>query len=158
MDTALTYFCQTVCEYSQRLANGSILRDTVDSFKMAKREWSRDEIEEIIVEYEGRPSLWDVCSPEYRDRNKKIEAWTTLAVKLDREIGEVQRKIHNLRNQFCQELKKSCEAKSGQATAQTSKSKWPYFDSLKFIQGAVAARKSSGNLVCTDLYNQIHFI
>ena len=73
--------------------------------KMAKREWSRDEIEEIIVEYEGRPSLWDVCSPEYRDRNKKTEAWTTLAVKLDREIGEVQRKIHNLRNQFCQEFK-----------------------------------------------------
>ena len=145
----MPYFSQTVCEYSQRLANGSILRETVDSFKMAKQEWSRVDIEEMIVEYEGRPSLWDVCSPEYRDRNKKTEAWKTLAVKLDREIGEVQRKIHNLRNQFCQELKKSGETKSGQATAQTSKSRWPYFDSLKFIKGAVAARKYTGNLVCT---------
>ena len=114
---------------------------------MAKQEWSRVDIEEMIVEYEGRPSLWDVSSPEYRDRNKKTEAWKTLAVKLDREIGEVQRKIHNLRNQFCQELKKSGETNSGQATAQTSKSRWPYFDSLKFIKGAVAARKSTGNLV-----------
>ena len=96
----MTYFSQTVCEYFQRLANGSILRETVDSFKMAKQEWSRVDIEEMIVEYKGRPSLWDVCSPEYRDRNKKTEAWKTLAVKLDREIGEVQRKIHNLRNQL----------------------------------------------------------
>ena len=147
----------SVRQYSQRLANGSILQETVDSFKMAKREWSRIGIWEMIVEYEGRPSLWDVCSPEYRDRNKQTEAWKTLAVglKLDRDIGEVQRKIHNLRNLFCQELKKSSETKSGQATAQTCKSRWPYFDSLKFIQGAVATRKSTGNLVCTDLITYI---
>ena len=91
-------------------------------------------------------------------QKQKTEAWTTLAVKLDREISEVQRKIHNLRNQFCQELKKSGETTSGQATAQTCKSRWPYFNSLKFIKGAVAARKSTGNLVYTDLYNHIHFI
>ena len=78
----------------------------------------------------------------------KDRSLDNLSGKLDREFGEVQRKIHNLRNQFCQELKKSDETKSGQATAQTCKSRRPYFDSLKFVNGAVVARKSTGNLVC----------
>ena len=80
-----------------------------------------------------------------KQENRSLD---NLSGKLDREFGEVQRKIHNLRNKFCQELKKSGETKSGQATGQTCKCRRPYFDSLKFIKGAVAARKSTGNLVC----------
>ena len=79
----MRYVCQTVYEYSQRLENGSILRETVDSFKMAKQEWSRIEIEGMIVEYEGRSSLWDVCSPEYRDRNKKTRSLDNFSGKVE---------------------------------------------------------------------------
>ena len=128
----MPYFCQTVCEYSQRLANGSILRETVDSFKMAKQEWSRVDIEEMIVEYEGRPSLWDVCSPEYRDRNKKTEAWKT-------------KPTQPVKSGFFQEMKKKVgEQKSGQGAVDVYKSKWPCIDSLKCIKGPPAAIKTTG--------------
>ena len=61
------------------------------------------------------------------------------------EVWEIQNKIHNLRNRFSQEMKKVGEQKSGQGAADVYKSKWPYFDSLKFIKGAEAARKTTGN-------------
>lgn len=61
------------------------------------------------------------------------------------EVWEIQSKIHNLRNQFSQETKKVGEQKSGQGAAEVYKSKWPYFDSLKFIKGAACARKITVN-------------
>ena len=125
---------------------------------MERAEWIREEIEQLITEYEARPLLWDVLSVDYRNRIKKAETWTSLAEKMGKEVAEVQRKMHNLRNQFNQELKKkSREQKSGQGTDQTNSNtyttKWPYFQALMFIKNGLLTRKSAGNLVSTTNFN-----
>ena len=69
-------------------------------------EWTRTLTDELIGEYELYPCLWNVHNHEYRDRIRKVEAWKKIAGKFKMEVKEVQRKIHNLRTQFHNELKK----------------------------------------------------
>lgn len=79
--------------------------------------WTKELVEELIFNYEMLPVLWDVCSPKYKDRLEKQEAWKKLAEEMSLGVIEVQRKIHNLRNQLSQEIKKQKErSKSGQGT------------------------------------------
>lgn len=113
----------------------------------AKKDWCKSEIEELIIEYEQYPCLWDVHHREYRDRIKKAEAWEKLAAKFAAEMKEVQRKIHNLRNQFHNETKKEKKIKSGNGTQDKFVSKWPHYQTIRFIQCANEGRKSKDNLV-----------
>nr|CAH7753080.1 unnamed protein product [Callosobruchus chinensis] len=66
--------------------------------------------------YHNKPELWDVKSKIYQNRTKKQEALDQIAAKFQTTIEEMTRKIHNLRNQFNSELKKTRKKKSGQST------------------------------------------
>ncbi|XP_031329964.1 uncharacterized protein LOC116160947 [Photinus pyralis] len=72
-----------------------------------KKEWLKAEIEELIIMYQGKPVLWDVTSNIYKNRVKKQDAYQEMAEEFNTTIEEIQRKIHNLRNQFNSEFKKS---------------------------------------------------
>ncbi|XP_071533340.1 uncharacterized protein [Panulirus ornatus] len=74
-------------------------------------EWSRDFVLEFIEVYRELPCLWKVTSPEYKDRDKKNQAYKVLLEK-GREISPdltldgVKAKINTLRTQFRKELTK----------------------------------------------------
>lgn len=67
-----------------------------------KREWTDEEVFELIHLYEEQEFLWNVKHKLYRNRDKKMSMFEEFATKFKNCDGnEVQRKIHNLRNQVC---------------------------------------------------------
>ncbi|KAK9685271.1 Alcohol dehydrogenase transcription factor Myb/SANT-like [Popillia japonica] len=92
-----------------------------------KREWLKNEIDELINMYHNKPELWDVTSKGYKDRVKKRDALSDIAEKFETTVEEITRKIHKLRNQFNSEFKKVGKKKSGQSADEVYTSKWPYF-------------------------------
>ena len=68
------------------------------------KNWSAEEIKELIEIYETKQILWNVSHTEYRDRIRKQKVFEEIAVKFSCSAGEVQRKLHNLRNQVRKSL------------------------------------------------------
>lgn len=68
---------------------------------MSARQWTDDEIFVLINLYEEKEFLWNVNHKLYRNRDKKRSAFEEIATKFNCDVNEVQRKIHNLRNQVC---------------------------------------------------------
>ena len=65
-----------------------------------KREWADDEAANLMQLYEEHEFLWKVKHTLYRNHKKKMS--DEFATKFNNCDGtEVQRKIHNLRNQVC---------------------------------------------------------
>ncbi|KAK4881510.1 hypothetical protein RN001_004829 [Aquatica leii] len=86
--------------------------------------------------YHNKTKLWDVKSKVYKDR-------TT--------VKDITRKIHNLRNQFINEMKKTAKKKSGQSIDDLYISKWPYFKSLLFLPVGLICRLPIGNIATYDV-------
>ncbi|KAG7171984.1 putative Alcohol dehydrogenase transcription factor Myb/SANT-like-containing protein 19 [Homarus americanus] len=78
---------------------------------MAKK-WSDTGTEMLISLYDENELLWNIRSAEYRNRVKKHEEFKRIGETINFDTNEVARKIHNLRNQFNQELKKLKQRKS----------------------------------------------
>ncbi|KAJ8942302.1 hypothetical protein NQ314_010098 [Rhamnusium bicolor] len=117
-------------------------------FNMAedKKVWTNAEVKILISLYEENPILWDVRSATYRNRNKKQEMLELIATKLNTNVNEITRKLHNLRSQFMQEVKKLKIKKSGAGTDEVYISNWPYFSALKFMQRSVDNTETTDNL------------
>lgn len=103
-------------------------------------EWSNEQTLRVVEEYERHPVLWDVSCPDHKDRIKKNSAWEEIAQAMDIHISEVQRKIHNLRNQWNAEHQK-VKRKSLIALGE-AKTKWPYYRALSFIQVSLEAKRA----------------
>ena len=62
-----------------------------------KREWTDDELANLIQLYDEHEFLWNVKYTLYRNREKKMGMFDEFATKFKNRDGtEVQRKIHNL--------------------------------------------------------------
>ncbi len=109
----------------------------------SSRKWSEEEITTFILKLEMFPALWDVHSAEYRNRNVKQKALEEFCM----EGAEIQRKLHILRSQYQQELKKTRIKKSGQGIDENYKSSWKHFNSLKFMHPSMTSRQSVNNMV-----------
>ncbi|XP_014281774.1 uncharacterized protein [Halyomorpha halys] len=96
------------------------------------KHWEANEIIQLIELYETNPALWDIKSPDYKDKNKKNKIYEEIGTRLGSNGEEIQRKIHNLRNQVSQELRKMKSRKSGSGDEEY-RGTWPYFNLLKFI-------------------------
>jgi len=68
---------------------------------MSARQWTDDDIFELINLYEEKEFMWNANHKLYRNRDKKTSAFEEIAAKFNCDVNEVQRKIHNLRNQVC---------------------------------------------------------
>lgn len=68
---------------------------------MSVRQWADEEIFQLINLYEEKEFLWNVNHKLYRNRDKKMSAYEEFATKFNCDANEVQRNIHNLRNQVC---------------------------------------------------------
>jgi hypothetical protein len=64
-----------------------------------KHVWDREFTLGLISVYEAHPEMWDTRHRDYKDREKRNLCWQLMAEETNTSVAEVQRKIHNLRNQ-----------------------------------------------------------
>lgn len=114
---------------------------------MERKEWTEEETKELILLYEENEFLWKTNHPDYRNREKKDRMFNELSKSFKCTAKEVQRKLHNLRNQVSQEMKKMRNKKSGAGTDDIYTSKWRFFSSLQFLIPTLMAKPSQSNII-----------
>ncbi|XP_044254170.1 uncharacterized protein LOC123004789 isoform X2 [Tribolium madens] len=108
-----------------------------------KKTWTRKEIFSLISQWEARPELWDVKHRDFRNKIKKQKLLADLAVRFNTDEIEINRKLHNLRTQFHQELRKIARKQSDAPDANgTFQSSWEFFNVMGFIRGDYFYSKS----------------
>ncbi|XP_067001849.1 uncharacterized protein [Anabrus simplex] len=115
-----------------------------------KKMWSRKETTELIQMYESSPWLWNMQHRNYRNRQHKNATLLKMAQHFETNTSEIQRKLHNLRNQLCQEMQKIKKKRTETGREDAYKSSWPHFEALQFILPAVCARQAAANLVSSQ--------
>lgn len=107
---------------------------------------------DFIESYKLFPCLWRVKSVEYRDRNKKNEAYAVLLKKY-KEIDKnattqtVKNKIDSLRGAFRKEIKKIKESqRSGAGTDDIYQPNLWYFQYLIFLSDQETPRESVSSI------------
>lgn len=117
------------------------------SYRDEKKLWSMVETNQLISMYASRPELWNAKSKHYKNRIKKRQAFDEIAQTFSVTVDEIYRKMHNLRTQFNNELRKT-KRSTDQPVGEPYVSKWPYFDSLKFLLGCTERKSAANNTVC----------
>lgn len=107
---------------------------------MSKYNWTRQETKDLITLYEINECLWNKNLREYKDRDERISSIQSIADEMKISIEEINKKIHNLRNQYRFELNKMKKNVPGKPRYQT---KWPYFKNLSFLENIVSVRGST---------------
>lgn len=115
--------------------------------------WSKEKTKELIEMLQASPELWDTTSKFYKDRVKKNSATATMAEHFGVSTAEITRKLHNLRTQMNNEIRKIKKKKSGDGVNDVVfTSNWEFFDALKFLIGGLICNKSQTSLVSTFYY------
>lgn len=96
-------------------------------------EWTREQTLSLIDLYRSHPVLWDNKHSDYKNKPKKADAWRTIAVAMEIERAEVERKIRTLTAQFRREVRKMKEWMSGDGAEDVYKSSWFAFERLSFL-------------------------
>lgn len=91
--------------------------------------WSNDIVYNLIELFRDKPLLWDASLEDYKDRNKKHDAWLAIAQSLNMDKAAVERKVKSLLTQFRRELNKP-KSEDG-----TEASKWFAFKKMLFLKG-----------------------
>lgn len=120
-----------------------------------KKEWPINETHKFISDYENNPCLWNLKDVEYKDKITREEAVRQLAVSFNKSECEIQRKLHGLRNQHAGETRKEKTSRTSQGADEVYKSKWIYFESLKFLSiESNVGRKTVSNLTIVSNINK----
>ncbi|CRK96210.1 CLUMA_CG009638, isoform A [Clunio marinus] len=107
---------------------------------MSKYNWTRQETKDLITLYEINECLWNKNLREYKDRDERISSIQSISDEMKISIEEINKKIHNLRNQYRFELNKTKKKIPGKPQYKT---KWPYFGNLSFLENVVSVRGSN---------------
>lgn len=68
--------------------------------------WTKIKTKELIEMLQASPELWDTTCKFYKDRVKKNSATTNIAEHFGVSAAEITRKLHNLRTQMNNEIRK----------------------------------------------------
>uniref|UniRef100_A0A6P7FSD5 Uncharacterized protein LOC114332168 n=1 Tax=Diabrotica virgifera virgifera TaxID=50390 RepID=A0A6P7FSD5_DIAVI len=69
-------------------------------------EWSKELTTRLIELFREQRVLWDPTFMDFKNRNKKHDAWTEIAAEVKTDTSEVEKKMRMLIGQFQRELKK----------------------------------------------------
>ncbi|XP_050502839.1 uncharacterized protein LOC114332164 [Diabrotica virgifera virgifera] len=103
-------------------------------------EWSKELTTRLIELFREQRVLWDPTFMDFKNRNKKHDAWTEIAAEVKTDTSEVEKKMRMLIGQFQRELKKG---KSGDEVDAHYKTKWLFFNMLFFLKDKNEARHST---------------
>ncbi|CAH1997432.1 unnamed protein product [Acanthoscelides obtectus] len=104
--------------------------------------------ENLILEVQARPLLWNKQNEHYKNRNKAHEEWEKITRSLGKPREVVKTKWRNLRDTFQKELKKITVHRSGDPGSPTLTNytgKWVYFNDLWFLKDVMKPRETEGN-------------
>lgn len=103
-------------------------------------EWSKELTTHLIELFREYRVLWDPTFMDFKNRNKKHDAWTELGAELKTNASEVEKKMRMLIGQFQRELKKG---RSGDGADAPYKTKWIFFKMLLFLKDKNEPRHST---------------
>lgn len=106
--------------------------------------WTQEKTIKLIEEFHSRPALWDVSVPEYKNRNKRRDALKEVSELLALDIGEVEKKIKNLKVQFRREHKSLCARKKSGSSPK--KAGWFGYEMLMFLLPQTETRGSRSTI------------
>ncbi|XP_014674058.1 PREDICTED: uncharacterized protein LOC106814275 [Priapulus caudatus] len=115
------------------------------------RNWSFQEILDLIQEYEKYECLYNTTLREYKDREKKKAALQQIAAVFDTTADEVSSKFSKLRIYYNRERAKlTATPKSGSSAGDVNKkSTWVHFDALEFLSDFCTPRSTRSNFAST---------
>jgi hypothetical protein len=64
---------------------------------------SNDRVLKLIELYHGNQCLWDGQRVDYKNRNKKTDAWNNIAEEMGTPRNIIEAKMHSIRSQFMRE-------------------------------------------------------
>lgn len=121
------------------------MSETIHELQMTNRLWTNEETEILISTMEAAPELWDPTQEDYKNRAKRTDTIEQIAAQFQTDTKEISRKLHNLRTQFNNELRKM-KIKKNRHGGDEYKSSWKFFDSLRFMMPFAGCNKTSGSL------------
>ena len=102
--------------------------------------WPTEKVLLLIEDFHSAACLWEVTNPDYKNRTKKRNAIEELAKKYEVSVGDVEKKINNLKTAFQREHKKINQSKkSGTSPIKTS---WFAYEHLLFLLQGSESRGS----------------
>lgn len=103
-------------------------------------EWGNDRCLRLVAAYERRPELWQSTDDNYRNKNRRQEAWKELADEVESTIDIVKAKMSSLLSSYRREKAKEKMPFSTPQTVtkpdrqeRTYKSRWFAYSALKFL-------------------------
>ncbi|CAG9790284.1 unnamed protein product [Diatraea saccharalis] len=91
--------------------------------------WSNENVYKLIEMFQAGELLWNTISEDYKDRNKKHDAWMEIASEFNVDKKVIEKKIRSLVGQFNRESK----SKSGAGGDESIK--WFAYKKLMFLKG-----------------------
>ncbi|XP_056644511.1 uncharacterized protein LOC130450245 [Diorhabda sublineata] len=111
---------------------------------MAETKFSAEQMEQFIDIYRSFDCLWDVKCKEYRDINKRNNAYEAMADIINITIEQVKKKLNNIRSTYLQEKKKVDISKStGSGTEDIYTPNLSWFGSMTFLDDVTTQRKTN---------------
>ncbi|KAJ8028548.1 hypothetical protein HOLleu_30817 [Holothuria leucospilota] len=103
--------------------------------------WSHEKTCRLIFLLENSPCLYNTRLVEYKDRNKRNQAFAEIARKLYITVPEVVKKIRGLRSQYAREKHKEPLPNIPVESVQC-KSKWVYYHLLHFLDEFTTVKRN----------------
>jgi hypothetical protein len=96
----------------------------------------------LIEQYELREFLWNVISKDYKNQNKKKDAWQEISFHIAVDADIIEKKVKSLLAQYRHERRKVADAKkSGSGADDIKVPKWFACQRLTFLDGINKPRK-----------------
>ncbi|XP_005181880.2 uncharacterized protein LOC109613149 [Musca domestica] len=104
--------------------------------------WTYTAIQELIQAVEQHPCVWQYSSTEYKDRNKREQAWREIEkMCTGHTVEDCKAKWCNIKTAF-QNVKKKLKSKSGQG-AENTIPHWPHWSAMQFYNDHSVSKMSS---------------
>lgn len=142
IDEDLQQYHQKYHPYYQQ--ENDVVKDVVQQHyrkhQPGERDWRTDETELLVKLWSEKEELFNTNHPFYLDRAKKSQILKEFAAKLNCTEIEIKRKMRNLQSYYSQIKRESLNIKG---TSNMKKTKWTYFDMLKFLDDHSVSRSLS---------------
>ncbi|XP_076288710.1 uncharacterized protein LOC143213083 [Lasioglossum baleicum] len=120
-------------------------------------EWSESKIATLIDLYREQQCLWDSKCLAFKLKAQKMDAWTTIADKLDCDPGEIQRKMKVILSQYRRERQKmEKRMKSGASADEASMSHWIHFKGMQFLKERDKLRNMKDSFMLEEFSEDEH--
>jgi hypothetical protein len=111
-------------------------------------EWSKEQMLNLIEQYELRGCLWNVISKNYKNQNKKKDAWQEISFHMGADVGIIENKVKSLLAQYRRERRKVTDAKkSGSGAEDIKVPKWFAYQKFTFLDGINKPRETKESKV-----------